>query len=81
MRIKFDEESGAFYVRVRDGDPYEALELGPGAYAHVDERGYVLQLEFLSPEEFAELTAGGIDIPDRIEDPANWEPAVLTKQA
>jgi hypothetical protein len=64
---------------VRDGDPFEALEVGAGAYIHIDEQGAVLQLEFLSLEEFAELTAGGLDIPDRIADPATWEAPKLTK--
>jgi uncharacterized protein YuzE len=72
MRIKFDSVSGAFYVHVRDGYPFEALELGPGAYVHIDEHGVVLQLEFLSLEEFAELTADGLDIPERIADPAHF---------
>jgi uncharacterized protein YuzE len=79
MRIKFDSVSGAFYIRIRDGQPFEALELGPGAYVHIDEHGAVLQVEFLSLAEFAELTAGGLELPDRIEDPANWEPSELTK--
>lgn len=72
MRIKFDQVSGAFYIHVRDGDPFEALEIGPGAYIHIDEHGTVLQLEFLSLEEFAELTAGGLEIPDLIEDPTHF---------
>ena len=72
MRIKFDRVPGAFYIHVRDGDPFEALEIGPGAYVHIDEQGAVLQLEFLSLEEFADLTAGGLDIPERIEDPAHF---------
>jgi uncharacterized protein YuzE len=74
MRIKYDPASGAFYIHLRDGLPFESLELGPGAYVHLDVHGTVLQLEFLSLEEFAELTAGGLEVPDRIEDPANWEP-------
>ncbi len=77
MRIKFDQVSGAFYIHVRDGDPFEALEIGPGAYVHIDEQGTVLQLEFLSLEEFADLTAAspseaGLDIPERIKDPAHF---------
>jgi uncharacterized protein YuzE len=72
VRIKYDPVSGAFYIRVRDGRPFEAVEVGPGAYAHIDERGNVLQLEFLSFEEFTELTADGLDLPDRIEDPAHF---------
>ena len=75
MRLKFDPVSGAFYFQIQSGIPYEALELGPGAYAHIDKHGDVLQLEFLSLEEFKELTSSGLDIPLHIEDPANWEPS------
>ncbi len=81
MRIKFDATSGAFYLQLRDGLPFEALELGPGAYVHIDKHGLVLQLEFLSLEEFTALTTGGLELPDRIEDPANWETPELIKQA
>lgn len=79
MRIKSDSVSGAFYIHLRDGEPFEALELGPGAYIHIDEHGIVLQLEFLSLEEFADLTAGGLDLPECIADPANWEPSELSR--
>ncbi len=81
MRIKFDAVSGAFYIRLRDGHPFEALELGPGAYVHIDEQGSVLGLEFLSLEEFTDLTAEGLELPDRIKDTSTWEPSGLIKQA
>jgi uncharacterized protein YuzE len=77
MRIKSDPSSGAFYIRVREGTPFEALELAPGAYVHIDEAGAVLQLEFLSQEEFVDLTADGLELPEHIEDPADWGPAEL----
>lgn len=51
--VKYDAESGAGYIRLHDGTPYEALEIGSGVYLHVDERGDPLQLEFLSLEELA----------------------------
>ncbi len=69
MRIKSDPVSGAFYIHVREGHPSEALEIAPGAYVHIDEQGAVLQVEFLSLEEFTNLTAGGLELPDRIENP------------
>ena len=78
--LTFDPESGALYIRLREGTPYEALDLAEpelGAYVHIDEHGNVLALEFLSLRELAEVTTGGIDLPDRIEDPANWEPSEL----
>jgi hypothetical protein len=77
MIIKSDPVSGAFYIRLREGLPFEALEIAPGAYVHIDEAGTVLELEFLSHEEFLDLTASGLELPERIEDPAGWGPAEL----
>jgi uncharacterized protein YuzE len=74
MRIRFDKESGAFYITLREGKVHETLDLAEptfGAYADIDNEGNVLGLEFLSFEEFSELTdssAGGFEIPERIED-------------
>ena len=71
MKIKFDKESGAFYITIRDGEYSETLDLvdpGFGAYVDIDAEGNVLGLEFLSFEEFAEITAEGLEIPERIED-------------
>lgn len=71
MRIKFDKESGAFYLTIREGEYSETLDLvdpGFGAYMDVDVEGNVLGVEFLSFEEFAEITENGLEIPDRVED-------------
>lgn len=82
MRFEFDPESGAIYVRVRNGGIAETLEMaepGFGAYLDIDREGNVLGVEFLSFEEFAELTArygGKLEIPDTVEDPD----AVLSKK-
>jgi uncharacterized protein YuzE len=89
IKIKFDKESGAFYLRLREGRPEETLEIVPrsagepemGAYMDIDENGNVLGLEFLSLEEFVEAAGreGGLVLPDRIEDSANWEPSEPTR--
>ena len=71
MKIKFDKESGAFYLTIRDGEYSETLDLidpGFGAYVDIDAKGNVLGVEFLSFEEFAEITENGLEIPDRVED-------------
>lgn len=74
MRFTHDPESGAFYVRVREGTYHETLDLaepGFGAHVDVDEQGYVLGAEFLSFEEFAEIIAlagGKLDLPERVVD-------------
>lgn len=71
MKIKFDKESGAFYITIREGEHSETLDLvdpGFGAYLDIDAEGNVLGLEFLSLEEFAEVTAEGLELPDRIEE-------------
>ena len=67
MKIKLDKESGAFYITIRDGEYSETLDLvdpGFGAYVDIDDEGNVLGLEFLSFEEFAEITAEGLEIPE-----------------
>ena len=77
-RFEHDPESGAFYVRLREGEYRETIPLvepGYGAGVDVDGEGNVLGVEFLSYEEYAEVVgrAGGkLDIPERIEDPETY---------
>lgn len=74
--FEHDPESGAFYIRVREGEYHETIALaepGFGAGVDVDAEGYVLGFEFLSFEEYAELLAragGKLEIPEklRVED-------------
>lgn len=74
-RFEHDPQSGAFYVRVREGEYRETIPLverGFGAGVDVDAEGNVLGFEFLSFEEYAELLAragGSLEIPDLVEDP------------
>lgn len=75
MKIRHDKESGAIYIRLRDGQVADTLELDEGAYLDVDADGYVLGAEFLSLEEMAETAdrlGGMMDLPDRVEDPENF---------
>jgi uncharacterized protein YuzE len=71
-RFEHDPESGAFYIRVRDGEYHETIPLGEpgfGAGVDVDAEGNVLGFEFLSFEEFQQVVAeagGHKEIPDRL---------------
>ena len=71
-RFEHDPESGAFYIRVRDGDYHETISLGEpglGAGVDVDAEGNVLGFEFLSFEEYVEAIdhAGALEVPERLE--------------
>ena len=77
--LTHDPESGALYIRLRDGEYEETLDFGnPGGGVNVDidREGYVLGLEFLSLKEYAEVIAehgGKLVLPKRIEDPASFD--------
>lgn len=81
--FRYDHESGAFYIRVREGEYAETVDLvGPGfgAYMDVDQEGNVLGFEFLSFEEFAEFIErndGNVEIPERVRETAvfRWSSA------
>ncbi len=72
-RFEYDSQSGAIYIRLREGRYYETIPLGEpgiGASVDVDDQGNVLGVEFLSFEEFAEVVvrAGGtLELPNRME--------------
>jgi uncharacterized protein YuzE len=78
VKLRYDTVSGALYMRIREGQIEETLELaepGFGAYMDIDREGNVLGLEFLSLHEFAELitrSGGALEIPERVEDPASF---------
>ncbi|MBA2441116.1 MAG: DUF2283 domain-containing protein [Rubrobacter sp.] len=75
-RFEYDQESGAMYVRVRDGEIEETLEIGGGCYLDIDHDGYVVGLECLSLQEYADLvtrSGGVLELPERIEGPATFE--------
>jgi RNA polymerase sigma factor (sigma-70 family) len=72
-RFEHDPQSGAFYIRIREGEYRETIPLaepGFGAGVDVDVDGNVLGFEFLSFEEYAELLArsrGTLEIPEVIQ--------------
>src|SRR5918995_4753534 len=72
-RLEHDPESGAFYIRVRDGEYHETIPLeGPGfgAGVDVDAEGNVLGFEFLSFAEYVELidhAGGSLEVPEQLK--------------
>jgi uncharacterized protein YuzE len=82
IKLTFDPESGAFYIRVRDGEYEETVPLaepGFGASVDIDREGNVLGLEFLSFEEYAKLVTrhgGVLELPERIEDSTSFPASV-----
>lgn len=86
MRFKKDRTTGSLYLRYREGvihDPdrppeglvEETLEIGEGVYVDLDKDGYVIGVEILSLGElgdFLDKHPEGIEIPDRIENPAHF---------
>ncbi len=78
MRFTHDPESGAFYVRLREGEYHQTIPLIEPLYgggADVDAEGNVLGVEFLSFEDYAEILAtvgGDLEIPEKIEDHAHF---------
>jgi uncharacterized protein YuzE len=72
-RLEHDPESGAFYIRVRDGEYHETIPLkgpGLGAGVDVDAEGNVLGFEFLSFAEYAGLidqAGGSLEVPEKLK--------------
>jgi uncharacterized protein YuzE len=76
MIIKEDTAAGAVYMKIRDGEVAETVEVADAdAYVDLDAEGYVLGIEFLSLDEFHRFiqAAGGLNVPERIEDPADFQ--------
>lgn len=75
MIIKEDIAAGAVYMKLRDGEVAETVEVEDAdAYVDLDAEGYVLGIEFLSLEEFhaAMRAAGGLQVPERVEESDNF---------
>ncbi len=78
MKLRYDPESGALYMRVREGAIEETVQHADGVYLDIDAEGRVLGAEFLTLKELAEAVtaeASGWDLPERIEDPDAYEAA------
>jgi uncharacterized protein YuzE len=53
MRVRFDEQADALYVRLGDSNVVESEELRPGLILDLDERGEVVGLEILGAAQRA----------------------------
>jgi uncharacterized protein YuzE len=51
MKIKFDQESNAFYVRLNEERIVESEEVEPGVILDYDDKGTVVGVEFLNASE------------------------------
>lgn len=71
MRISHDKESGALYIKLREGryDHTEDFSEKADVYVDVDAEGNVLGLEALSFDDLAmavEERGGKLDVPDKL---------------
>jgi len=76
VKLRYDLESGALYMRVREGAIEESVQHADGVYLDVDAEGRVIGAEFLTLKELAEtITAEGgrWELPERIENPGSYE--------
>lgn len=76
MKLRYDSDSGALYMRVREGAIEETVQHADGVYLDIDAEGRVLGVEFLTLKELAEAAEGGRwELPEHIEDPDAYEAA------
>lgn len=76
MRLRYDPESGALYVLIKEGTIEETVQHADGVYLDVDAEGRVVGAEFLTLKELAEaitVEGGKWELPDRIENPDSYE--------
>ncbi|MCK0208995.1 DUF2283 domain-containing protein [Starkeya koreensis] len=51
MKLKYDPEANALYVRFSAGAVVESAEVSPGVVLDYDEQGHILALELLQARE------------------------------
>lgn len=47
MRVRFDQEADALYVRIDNSPVFESEEIRPGVMIDLDERGEIIGMEML----------------------------------
>jgi uncharacterized protein YuzE len=73
VKFRYDPQSGALYIRLREGQIHKTLELAEGAYLNIDSEGRVLGAVFLYLEEFASRQGKrGVELPGRLGDPDSF---------
>ena len=76
MKLRYDPESGALYMRVKEGAIEESVQHADGVYLDVDAGGRVIGAEFLTLNELGEaitVEGGSWELPERIEEPDSYE--------
>jgi uncharacterized protein YuzE len=76
VKLRYDPESGALYVRIKEGTIEETVQHADGVYLDINAEGHVIGAEFLTLKELAEaITAEGgrWELPERIENPDSYE--------
>jgi uncharacterized protein YuzE len=51
MRITYDPEADALYIRLREVEPKDSVDVEEGVTADLDENGHVIGIEFLDARE------------------------------
>lgn len=57
MRIEYSPDVDALYVQLGAGEVAETIEIGPDAYADIDEVGNPIGVEFLDAPDFFRFLA------------------------
>jgi len=76
VKLRYDPESGALYVRIKEGKIEETVQHADGVYLDIDAGRHVVGAEFLTLKELAEaITAEGgkWELPECIENPDSYE--------
>ena len=66
MRIEYSPTINAIYVRLRDGEVADTVEVGDDVYADLDEAGEPIGVEFLDAAEFFPFLARHAPAPEGV---------------
>jgi uncharacterized protein YuzE len=70
LRVRYDAEADAMYLRLRDGSVAETVEIEEMVYVDIDEEGHPLGIEFVVASDFLPFLSrrgGEFSVPRRIE--------------
>ena len=70
LRVRYDAEADAMYLRLRDGSVADTVEIEQMVYVDVDDAGHPLGIEFVVASDFLQFLSrrgGEFSIPQRIE--------------
>jgi len=55
MKIKYSKESDILLITLREGKPFDSIDLKEGIILHLDEKGQPLEIEILDAATLASL--------------------------